>query len=112
MKRAVLGLTSKITIFGKNQQQTVVARVDTGATKSSIDKTLAEQLNLVPSQTTKIVRSSLGISHRPVVEIKAKVDGKILTTEFTVAERSHLTYPVLIGQNILKMGEFLIDPLL
>lgn len=112
MKRTVLGLTSKITIFGKNKQQTVVARVDTGATKSSIDKTLAEQLRLVPGSRTKIVKSSLGISQRPVIEIKVKIDDKILTTDFTVAERSHLTYPVLIGQNILKLGEFLIDPLI
>ncbi|MCK4589395.1 MAG: ATP-dependent zinc protease [Nanoarchaeota archaeon] len=111
MKRAVLGLTSKITIYGKGRQKTVTARVDTGATKASIDKTLAAWLKLVPGKRTKIVKSSLGVSKRPVIEIKVKVDGKTLKADFTVAERSYLTYPVLIGQNILRGGKFIIDPL-
>jgi len=31
--------------------------------------------------------------------------------EFTLADRSHMTFPMLIGQNILTKGKFLIDPL-
>ena len=111
MKRVVLGLTQRIIIYGKNKQKTVIARVDTGATKASIDKTLAKQLKLVPGTKTRIVRSAHGISKRPVVEIRIKINNKILKADFTIAERSHLTYPVLVGQNILKAGKFIIDPL-
>ena len=37
--------------------------------------------------------------------------GIILEEEFTLADRSHMTYRILLGQNILKKGNFLIDPL-
>lgn len=111
MARPVLGLISKTIIFGKKKQKTITARVDSGATKSSIDQTLAKQLRLVPGKKTKLVKSAHGVSRRPVIEIRVKLNGKTLKGDFTVAERSHLTYPVLIGQNILKAGKFLIDPL-
>lgn len=107
----MLGLTEKITVFGKGKQRTLRARIDSGATKSSIDKTLAKELKLVPGNIMKIVKSSHGVSKRPLVEIKVKIDGKTLWGSFTLAERTHMTYPILIGQNILKKGEFLIDPL-
>ena len=34
-----------------------------------------------------------------------------LEGDFTLANRSHMTYALLIGQNILKAGHFLVDPL-
>ncbi len=111
MKRPVLGLIAKTIIYGKSKQKTIIARIDSGATKSSIDITLAKQLKLVPGKKTKIVKSAHGISKRPIIEIRVKLDNKTLKGDFTLAERSHMTYPVLIGQNILKQGKFLIDPL-
>jgi len=111
MKRPILGLTEKTIIYGQGKQKTIIARIDSGATRSSIDKSLAKKLKLGPGPRTKLVKSSHGISRRPISEIKVKIDGKTLKGDFTLAERSHMTYKVLIGQDILKKGKFLIDPL-
>lgn len=110
MKRGVLGLTEKVTLFGK-RKKTLIARIDSGATKSSLDKALAKRLKLVPKAGTKTIKSSHGISRRKFVEIKIRLNKKILKGDFTIADRAHMTYQVLIGQNLLKRGKFLIDPL-
>ena len=46
--RIVLGLTAQVIVFGKNKKE-LVARVDTGATKCSIDVNLARELELGPN---------------------------------------------------------------
>ena len=112
MEKTVLGLTATVTLqspSGKEEQ--VIARIDTGATKSSLDLTLAGKLDLVASGKTRLIRSASGIKRRPLVSLKIKLNHHFLEEEFTLVDRSHMTYPVLIGQNILKKGEFLIDPL-
>ncbi|MFC1800864.1 RimK/LysX family protein [Nanoarchaeota archaeon] len=110
-KRPVLGLTEKITVIGPEKKKTVMARIDTGATKSSIDVALAADLKLGPVISKKLVKSASGTIMRPVIKAKVTLIRKNFNEEFTLAERSHLKYPVLIGQNILKKEKFLIDPL-
>ena len=110
-EKVILGLTEQVTVMGKNGREfKVAARIDTGATSSSIDSVLAASLELGPSTASRIIKSALGIKKRPLVKIKVKMDGLILEADFNVADRSHMTYALLIGQNILKKGNFLIDP--
>ncbi|PIN80030.1 hypothetical protein COV11_04825 [Candidatus Woesearchaeota archaeon CG10_big_fil_rev_8_21_14_0_10_30_7] len=109
--RTIIGLTETIIIFGANKSKKLVARVDTGATKSSIDIGIAEQLGLEAEQKRILVKSAHGARFRPVIKESVKIAGKRFNASFTLADRSNLKYKVLIGQNILKMGEFLIDPL-
>jgi len=109
--RTILGLTAKVIIFGNNHiKKEVLARIDTGATNSSIDMSLTGELELGPIKRTKLVKSASGKNRRAIIAVKVKLDGKELEDDFTIAERKHMTYPVLIGQNILKKGNFLIDP--
>jgi hypothetical protein len=109
-ERYTLGLTEEITILSADQEIKIIARIDTGATSSSIDQSLAEKLKLGPSTKEKIVKSASGIERRPLIKAKVKINNKIIEEEFTLADRSHMTYSILIGQNILKKGNFLIDP--
>ena len=110
-KKEILGLTEEVVLIGEDgKEKQVTARIDTGATSSSIDIKLAESLGLNPSEKSKIVKSASGVKKRPVVEAKVKINGAIIEAEFTLADRSHMTYPLLIGQNILKKSNFLIDP--
>lgn len=111
VKRALLGLTERIFILGADKEEKVTARIDTGATGSSIDLHLAADLHLALLTKTKIVKSATGVRKRVAIRAKIKIAGQIIEDEFTLAERRHMTYPVLIGQNILKKGKFLIDPL-
>ena len=47
--KIIVGLTEKIKLLSENgKQQDVIAKVDTGATKSSIDTGLATKLKLGP----------------------------------------------------------------
>ncbi|HLC70449.1 MAG TPA: RimK/LysX family protein [Candidatus Nanoarchaeia archaeon] len=108
--KTILGLTEEVTVIGPHKKQKVMARIDTGATASSIDTTLAAALNLGPMTKSKIVKSASGIKKRPLIKVKVVMDGQTIEEEFNVADRAHMTYQILIGQNILKKGNFLIDP--
>ena len=109
--RETLGLTEKVTIYGTNgKTKEVTARIDTGATNSSVDTKIAEELALGPIKRTKLVKSASGQNRRPVIGAKIKLKNQELEDDFTIAERKHMTYPVLIGRNILQAGNFLIDP--
>lgn len=107
----VLGLTEEITLIGAKHSKTIIARIDTGARSSSLDLDLAKQLQFKETKPPRIVKSASGVSERPVVHAKVVILDKELEGDFTLADRSHMTYPVLIGQNILRKGRFLVDPL-
>ena len=109
-KKTVVGLVETVKVkrpTGKIKE--VIARIDSGATKSSIDVKLAAALSLGPILKAKIVKSASGKSLRPVVEATIILADGEFKTDFTIADRSEMRYQVLVGQNILKKG-FLIDP--
>lgn len=109
-EKKIIGLTETVTVYGKNdKKKTLKARIDSGATKGSIDSKLSAELELGPIIRTKLVKSAHGNTLRPVVEAKVKLKGKIIKSDLTIANREHMKYKVLIGQNMLKKG-FLIDP--
>ena len=110
MDRPVVGLVEEIILNGESELGKVVARIDTGATKSSVDSKLAAKLRLGPVIRTKLVKSQHGNSVRPIVHAYVTLAGKKCEADFTIADRSHLRYKVLIGQDVLTKG-FLIDPL-
>lgn len=107
--KTIIGLIEPVIVVGAKSQKEVLARIDTGATKSSIDIKLAAELSLGPILKTKMVRSATGSGLRPVVQAKIILAGKEIKREFTLADRGNLKYRVLIGQNVLNEG-FLIDP--
>ena len=111
MKDNIVGLTEEITIYGSDKKgKKIIARVDSGATKSSIDVKLAAELKLGPIIKTKLVKSAHGNTLRPVVKAKIEIAGRKITSEVTIADRTYMKYRLLIGQNILKKGNLIIDP--
>lgn len=116
MKRKVLGLIEHISIIGEDSKGRergliIKAKVDTGASRSSISKNLVKKLNLGPHKKTTLIKSAIGVERRKVIKVRIRLKGKTLKAFFSVANREHMTYGVLIGQNILRMGRFLVDPL-
>ena len=107
--KVVIGLAEKVKIRYDKGFKTVIAKIDTGATKSSIDTNLAAELRLGPVIKSKLIKSAHGSKLRPIIESTIELAGKRITSEFTLADRTHMKYRILIGQNILKDG-FLIDP--
>jgi len=108
-EKTILGLTEDVIVISDIGKQTVHARIDTGATSSSIDANLAAELKLGPIEETKKVKSANGMKLRPVIRGKVQLAGRTFDNLFTLADRSHMKYRVLIGQDILRQG-FLIDP--
>ena len=100
----------------------ISARIDTGATTSSLGvKKIQENEGVLcctmPNQqkvcfkdyTKKVVKSSFGhIEERYVIRLLVNVHGRNVRTNFTLANRSKMKFPVLIGRNLLK-GKFIVD---
>lgn len=51
-----------------------------------------------------------GFDKRPVVEMLICLGGKKIRGRVNLADRGDFIYPLLIGRNFLKAGDFLIDP--
>lgn len=109
--RKVIGLTEKVILKGRNKKTEVVAKIDTGAVKSSIDSKLASELKLGPIVGSRIIKNTHGSSVRVVIQAKLVIAGEEVKAKFTIADRKRMKYKLLIGQNVLKKLGFLVDPL-
>ena len=87
---------------GSGERVVFVIRDDTGKPKS-IERKIVEWAEIKGKGTSKTTR-------RPVVILDFCLGGKRLEGRINLADRSGFIYPVLIGRNILKTGDFLIDP--
>jgi len=88
-----------------------LARVDTGAFRSSIDKALAKQLGLLKKENILWkdrfeYRSAVGVQPRPVIGFTFWLAGRKIQSSASVADRSKMKYKVLVGRQ--DLGGFLI----
>ena len=109
--KIIIGLIEPVMLYSKLcGKKAIMTKIDTGASKSSIDEGLASDLKLGPIIRSRLIKSAHGSKVRPVIEVKVELAGKKMIEEFTLADRWHMKYRILIGQNVLKHG-YLIDPL-
>jgi hypothetical protein len=87
----------------------IIAKIDSGARRSSIHSEIAENLCLHYTDEIQVVKSANGVTKRPVVEIKYTLAGQTIHSTANVADRSRLQYPMIIGVRDLD-GRFLIRP--
>lgn len=102
------------------------ARIDTGATTSSLDaRNIAQferdgevwvRFDMANRQTEEVITIERPLVRharimqsntakpetRPVVLMSLTLADRTLMVEFSLSNRSHLTYPVLIGRNVIK----------
>jgi len=79
-----------------------VARVDTGATSSAIDRALALELGLDLADAPRVrIRSSLGVEERPLVGVAIQVAGEARPARVSVSDRGSLHEKVLLGREQL-----------
>ena len=118
-------------VIGEVEEVTLVpwgislpARIDTGADMSALDarnvhtwKNVADfklgksygDLHLrLPIVEWRQVKTSVGSDMRPVVEIGICLGPKFLRTRALLGDRSQMSYPFLVGRNVLK-GRFIVD---
>ncbi len=102
--RTTIGYTERVVVSGTDGSTQVIAKSDTGATRSSIDTALAAEIGAGPIQKTTTVRSgsSKQSRTRPLVDIVIGVGGTQHTVTASVEDRSHMDYPLLLGRDILQ----------
>ena len=92
--------------MGKHRVVEVRAKVDTGAFRSSIDRSLAEKLGLLAEERVlyyRHYRSSLGKHNdRPVIGVTFWLKGKKVATAVNVADRHKLRTKFLLGRKDLE----------
>ena len=125
----IIGEAERVTIKSKDLR--LKARIDTGAQTSSLgvvaqqpferdgkkwlhfsvkdpdsEKLIYFERPLL--RTTKIKRHGAEAMRRSVVKLKIILGNIEMEREFTLADRSSYTFPVLIGRNVLS-GQYLVD---
>lgn len=106
----------------------VPAKVDTGANLSSLHceewrvnsgKNMVEfRCSLLSENTIRTelldqvaIKTSEGSEYRPVIALNIAINGKTLqNSKFNLNDRSHMQDKILVGQNILEKGQFMVDP--
>ena len=103
-ENVVVGYIEEVVLSGTRGNKTVLAKSDTGATRTSIDAELAAEIGTGPIlDTVKIKSGSLKSSRsRPIVDLVVGLGGTQHTVTASVEDRSHMDYPVLLGRDILK----------
>ncbi len=109
MKKQTIGLTEKVVVRGKDKGFRVRARIDTGARYNSINEALAEKLGMIPHHQEFHIRAASGIQKRRSAHATLIIHKRKIRALFTIADRRHMRYQVLIGTRTLK-GRFVIDP--
>jgi len=100
----VIGYTEEVTVTGTSGSRTVTAKSDTGATRTSVDTSLAADVGAGPIKSVARVKSGSvkGGKSRPVVDLVVGVGGTQHTVTASVEDRGHMEYPLLLGRDILE----------
>ncbi len=107
--RKVVGINETIEILDKNKEKhAIMAKVDTGAYRTTICSNLAKELGVDQVIGSKKVRGALGMEERNIVNFSFYMDKRMVTTEAFVADRSEMKYDIIVGRRDLK--RFLVDP--
>ncbi|AHG03917.1 alpha-L-glutamate ligase [Halobacterium sp. DL1] len=100
----VIGYTEDVLVSGTSGTERVVAKSDTGASRTSIDTRLAAEIGAGPIKSmTKVKSGSMKSGKaRPVVDIVVGVAGDRHTVAASLEDRGHMEYPLLLGRDILE----------
>ncbi|PJA63960.1 MAG: hypothetical protein CO160_01160 [Candidatus Portnoybacteria bacterium CG_4_9_14_3_um_filter_43_11] len=107
--RRVIGINEPIEILDANRNRHLtMAKIDTGAYRSTVCKNLAEKLGLNKVISRKKVKGALGAEERPIINLSFVMDKRLVSTETFIADRSEMKYDIIVGRKDLK--RFLVDP--
>ena len=107
--RKVIGINEPIEILDKEKNKyPTMAKVDTGAYRTTICENLANQLGINKMIGSKKVKGALGSDERSIIDLSFYLDKRLVISEAFVADRSELKYDIIVGRRDLK--RFLVDP--
>lgn len=107
--KKVIGINESIEIIDtKGIKHQVLAKMDTGAYRTTICQSLAKNFGFEKIVGFKKVKSALGIDKRQIVNLSFILDNKLINSHAFIADRDKLKYNIIIGRKDLK--GFLVDP--
>lgn len=120
----IIGTVTHVTIKNFNDDEPIDARVDTGATHSSINGQNVEVSDNIVKFTfgkyrykfylarmSNIKTSDNGTEERPVIKVDIIINGnEIKNVEFNVNEREHMKYDIILGRSTLEAAGVLVNP--
>jgi len=107
--KKVIGINEPIEILDKNKNKhPIMAKIDTGAYRTTLCKGLAKKLEINKIIDSKRVRGALGSEERDIINFSFYLDKRLVGTEAFMADRDELKYDIIIGRKDLK--RFLVDP--
>jgi RimK family alpha-L-glutamate ligase len=103
-EQLVIGYIEEVVCMGTSGSKNVLAKSDTGATRTSIDARLAAEIGTGPIKDIVKIKSGSVKSgrSRPVVDLVVGIGGRQHTVTASVEDRSHMDYPLLLGRDILQ----------
>lgn len=131
--KKVIGSQIELILLGFNNNQGIMAKVDTGASFCSLHakdiKTQPATYNNKNEQVTfsynrqeyrmpiinkqSVQNSDGGITYRPVVKFNVSMSNSTFEEVlFNLNDREDMTHDILLGQNLLKQSRVLVDPTL
>jgi hypothetical protein len=127
MSNRVIGNTVNVEFSSLGDTKCISGKIDTGATNSSLhaldikingDNSVTfncpvlsdNSITMELSGSQEVLSADAGGQQRPVIHLDVCIDGvKLPNVTFNLNDRSEMDSPILIGQNILKAGDFIID---
>lgn len=107
--RKVIGINEAVDVLdNQGNKYLTMAKIDSGAYRTTICHSLAEQLKINQPIGSKKVRGALGFEERPLINLSFILDKRLVTTEAFIANRQEMKYDLIIGRKDLK--RFLVDP--
>jgi RimK family alpha-L-glutamate ligase len=100
----IMDFITEVVVRGTRGYQSVEAKADTGASRTSIDMKLAAKIGAGPILDTAKVRTGNDKEgrSRPLVDIVIGVKGRQHTVTASVEDRSHMEYQMILGRDILQ----------
>lgn len=109
--KKIIGCVETLIVKGTRKSKKVIAIIDTGATYTSIDKKIAEEIGFERIKRHIKIKSKSSADifvRRPVIEVTIELEGSSFDVEANIEDRSNMTCPVIIGRNIL-FKNFIVD---
>jgi hypothetical protein len=120
--KVIIGAVEKVVIMPWSIE--LPARIDSGAARTSLDarnlKIQGEEAVFslpakyggktlrLPVKGWKNVKSSHGVTKRPLVEMDICIGAKRIPVTVSLVDRTRMAYPIIIGRDILANG-FVVD---
>jgi hypothetical protein len=107
-----IGVVEEVTVVGPKGRVEILARIDTGAARTTLDTDLVARAGLGPVMDRVRIRASAADEpeERDVVPAKIVIAGREFDVPVAVTDRKDMRYHMIVGMDILRDSGFLIDP--